>query len=157
MIPYGTEALSVLRIEKGHVAGNELDGRTTAADMGLGRMMSTKKDYIGRMMSERTGLNDPEREQLVGVKPLDPDLRFRAGSHLVNPGDTASLKTDQGYVSSVAYSPMLESWVGLGMLKRGRERHGERIMLWDGLREVEIEANVCDPVFYDPAQEKAHG
>ena len=45
--PYGTEALSILRIEKGHVAGPELDGRTTAADLGLGRMVSSKKSFIG--------------------------------------------------------------------------------------------------------------
>jgi sarcosine oxidase subunit alpha len=155
--PYGLEALSAMRIEKGFVTHNEINGRVTAGDVGLGRMLSPNKDYIGRMMSERDGLNDPEREQLVGVKPLNPANRFRAGSHLVNPGATASLKTDQGYVSSVAWSPMLESWVGLAMLKHGRERHGERIMLWDGLRDVHMEAEVCDPVFFDPAQEKAHG
>ena len=146
-----------MRIEKGFVTHNEINGRVTAGDVGLGRMLSPNKDYIGRMMSEREGLNDPEREQLVGVKPLNPANRFRAGCHLVNPDDKASLKTDQGYVSSVAYSPMLESWVGLAMLKHGRERHGERIMLWDGLRDVHMEAEVCDPVFFDPAQEKAHG
>ena len=53
--PYGVEALSVMRIEKGHVAGGELNGTTTAADLGLGRMMSSKKDYIGRMMAGREG------------------------------------------------------------------------------------------------------
>ena len=59
--PYGTEALSVMRIEKGHVAGNEIDGRTTARDLGLGRMMSTKKDYIGRVLAGRPALADPDR------------------------------------------------------------------------------------------------
>jgi methylglutamate dehydrogenase subunit C len=49
--PYGVEALSVMRIEKGHVAGSELNGTTTAYDLGLGRMMSKKKDYIGRVMA----------------------------------------------------------------------------------------------------------
>ena len=57
--PYGVEALSIMRIEKGHVAGGELNGTTTAADLGLGKMMSTKKDYIGRMMAQREGLIDP--------------------------------------------------------------------------------------------------
>jgi hypothetical protein len=59
--------------------------------------------------------------------------------------DKPSTKNDQGYVSSAAWSPTLDSWIGLGMLKRGRERHGERIMLWDGLRDVHIEAEVCNP------------
>ena len=61
--PYGVEALSVMRIEKGHVAGGELNGTTTAADLGLGTMMSTKKDYIGRMMAAREGLVDQDRER----------------------------------------------------------------------------------------------
>ena len=72
--PYGTEALGVMRIEKGHVAGNELNGQTTARDLGLGRMMSTKKDFIGRAdgrrdrrWSSRTG------PTLVGFKPVDRD------------------------------------------------------------------------------------
>ena len=68
LIPYGTEALSVLRIEKGHVAGNELDGRTTAADMGLGKMMSTKKPFIGQKMAGREGMIADDRATLVGVK-----------------------------------------------------------------------------------------
>ena len=56
--PYGTEALGVMRIEKGHVAGNEINGQLTARDLGLGRMMSTKKDYIGRVMAQRPALLD---------------------------------------------------------------------------------------------------
>ena len=68
MVPYGTEALGVMRIEKGHVAGNELDGRTTAHDLGLGRMMSTKKDYIGRVLAGRPALTEPDRMRLVGIQ-----------------------------------------------------------------------------------------
>ena len=60
--PYGVEALSIMRIEKGHVAGGELNGTTTAADLGLGKMMSSKKDYIGRMMATREGLTDKNRQ-----------------------------------------------------------------------------------------------
>ena len=61
-----------MRIEKGHVAGNELNGQTTARDLGLGRMMSTKKDFIGRVLAGRPALVDPERPALVGFKPVDP-------------------------------------------------------------------------------------
>src|SRR6185369_421128 len=53
VVPYGTEALGVMRIEKGHPAGNELNGQTTASDLGMGRMMSKKKDFIGRAMARR--------------------------------------------------------------------------------------------------------
>jgi sarcosine oxidase subunit alpha len=81
--PYGTEALGVMRIEKGHVAGNELDGRTTAADLGLGRMMSKNKDYVGRVMAERPGLLAPERQTLVGLSPAMPTDRLRDGAHMI--------------------------------------------------------------------------
>ena len=74
--PYGTEALGIMRIEKGHVAGNELNGTTTATDLGLGRMMSKKKDFIGRVLAGRPGLTDPNRPALVGIKPVDPTARL---------------------------------------------------------------------------------
>jgi sarcosine oxidase subunit alpha len=156
ILPYGLEALSSMRVEKGFITHNEINGRHTAGDVGLGKMASKQKDYIGRMMSEREGLNDPNREQMVGIRPLDPTKRFRAGAHLVGLNDKPSTATDQGYLSSVAWSPTLNSWIGLGMLKRGRERHGERLIVWDGLRDVYLEAEVCNPVFIDPQGEKTH-
>ena len=82
VVPYGTEALGVMRIEKGHPAGNELNGQTTAGDLGMGRMLSTKKDFIGRVMAGRPGLTDPDRPSLVGIHPLHGE-RLRAGGHLV--------------------------------------------------------------------------
>ncbi|MET0431644.1 MAG: sarcosine oxidase subunit alpha family protein, partial [Hyphomicrobium sp.] len=64
--PYGTEALGVMRVEKGHVGGSEINGTTTAGDLGLGKMASTKKDFIGRVLAQRPGLVDPDRPQLIG-------------------------------------------------------------------------------------------
>jgi heterotetrameric sarcosine oxidase alpha subunit len=154
--PYGTEALSVMRIEKGHVAGGELNGTTTAYDLGLGRMMSTKKDYIGRMMATREAFHREDREQFVGLRPVDRKARIRAGAHLLTMGDEPSMANDRGYVTSVAYSPMLEQWVGLGLLKRGRERIGEVVRVWDGLRNEYLDAEVSDPVFYDKEHAKLH-
>src|SRR6202023_3564956 len=61
IVPYGLEALGTMRIEKGHVAGNELNGTTTAADLGFGRMMSGQKDFIGRVLSQRPALIAPGR------------------------------------------------------------------------------------------------
>ena len=81
--PYGTEALGVMRIEKGHVAGNEINGQLTARDLGLGRMMSKKKDYIGRVMAQRPALLAPDRPALVGFKPVDRKARLRAGAHFL--------------------------------------------------------------------------
>ena len=157
VMPYGTEALGVMRIEKGHVAGNELNGTTTAADLGLGRMMSTKKDFIGRVLAGRPGLTDPDRPTLVGVKPVDRNKRLYAGAHFLSRGAEVALKNDQGYVTSVAFSPMLGHWIGLGLLARGPQRIGERIRAYDPLRSGEIEVEVVSPVFFDPEGARLQG
>jgi sarcosine oxidase subunit alpha len=155
--PYGLEALSVLRIEKGHVAGGELNGQTTAADLGLGRMMSTKKDYIGRVMAGRPALVDADRWQLVGLKPNAALDRVRAGGHIFALHREAKTENDQGYVTSAAYSPTLERWIGLALVARGRERIGDRVRVVDPLRGTDIAVEICDPVFVDPKGERLHG
>ncbi len=154
--PYGIEALSVMRIEKGHVAGGELNGTTTAADLGLGRMMSTKKDYIGRMMAAREGLTAKDRDVVVGIRPIDTSDRIRAGSHLLNKDDAPSLAGSQGYITSVAYSPTLGYWLGLALVRNGRERHGEIVKVFDGLRNIHMYAELCDPMHYDKENKKLH-
>jgi methylglutamate dehydrogenase subunit C len=154
--PYGTEALSVMRIEKGHVAGSELNGTTTAYDLGLGKMMSTKKDYIGRVMAAREAFHRPDRWQFVGLRPLDKSDRIRSGSHLLAQGAEPSLDNDQGYVTSVAWSPMLGQWIALALLKGGSARHGETVLVWNGLANIHMLAEVVDPCFYDKEHTKLH-
>jgi heterotetrameric sarcosine oxidase alpha subunit len=156
LVPYGTEALGVMRIEKGHVAGNELNGTTTTADLGLGRMMSNKKDFIGRILAARQGLTDPNRPTLVGVKPVDRKVRLHAGAHFLPRDADATPKNDQGYLTSVAFSPMLGHWIGLGLLTRGPQRAGERIRAYDPLRSSDVEVEVVSPVFFDPDGLRLH-
>jgi glycine cleavage system aminomethyltransferase T len=152
--PYGTEALSVMRIEKGHVSGNEIDGRTTADDLGLGRLMSVKKDFIGRVMAGRPALIDPRRQKLVGLRPRDPRQRLYAGAHLLPVGVPLVADNDQGVITSVAYSPSLGHWIALGLLAGGMESNGQTIMMVDFMRDSFIEAEVCAPVFIDPKGER---
>lgn len=156
-VPYGTEALGVMRIEKGHPAGNELNGQTTARDLGMGRMMSTKKDFIGRIMSERPGLADAARPALVGLKPVDRSVGLRAGSHLLPLGAKAVAANDQGYVTSSAFSPTLRHSIALALLRDGRARHGEVITVHDPLRGGDVEAVVCDPIFVDAEGVRVRG
>jgi sarcosine oxidase subunit alpha len=150
IVPYGIEALNIMRIEKGHVTGNELNGTTTAADLGLGRMMSKKKDFIGRVLSQRAGLTGPDRPALIGIRPADKSQRLYAGAHFLNAGAEVSLANDQGYVTSVAYSPMLGHWIGLGLLARGQERLGERIRAHSPTRGGDIDGEIVPSVFFDP-------
>jgi heterotetrameric sarcosine oxidase alpha subunit len=152
--PYGTEALSVMRIEKGHVAGNEINGQTVAADLGLGHMMSEKKDYVGRVMAARPALIDPQRPGLVGLKPIDPIARVRAGAHFIARGVSPSPERDEGYVTSVAFSPSLGHWIGLGLLAGGSRRIGERVRAYDPVRSGDVEVEIVSPIFIDPEGER---
>jgi methylglutamate dehydrogenase subunit C len=153
---YGTEALGVLRIEKGHVAGAELNGQTTARDLGLGRMMSTKKDFVGRVLAGRPALVAPTRPSLVGVKPVDPSQRLRAGAHFLKRGAAAAAANDEGYVTSVAFSPHVGTWIGLGLLVGGPERIGERVRAYDPVRSADVEVEVVATVFVDPEGVRLH-
>jgi sarcosine oxidase subunit alpha len=152
IVAYGTEALGVMRIEKGHVAGNEIEGRTTAHDLGLGRMMSTKKDCIGRVMASRPALSDRARPSLVGLKPAQPGSRLRAGAHLVGPEPTAT--ASEGVVTSAAFSPSCGHWIALGLLARGGDRIGDRVRLVDPVRDEAFHVEVCAPCFVDPEGER---
>jgi heterotetrameric sarcosine oxidase alpha subunit len=152
--PYGTEALGVMRIEKGHVSGNELEGRTTARDLGLGRMLSTKKDCIGRVMAGRPALLDPDRPSFVGFKPVDAQQRLSAGAHLVPRGAAQTAAHDEGVITSVAFSPSLGHWIGLGLLARGPQRIGECVQAADPVRNNTVEVEVCEPCFIDPKGER---
>jgi len=155
---YGVEALNVLRIEKGFVTHSEMDGRTTPDDLGLGRMMALQKpDFIGKRQSSRFGLTAADRLQLVGLRPLEKLDEFLAGAHLLKEDVPPSMASDQGWVSSVCHSPTLGHTIGLAMLKSGRERYGETIVVWDGLRGKEVLAQVCPPVFVDPDNSKLQG
>ncbi|MFA9229598.1 MAG: sarcosine oxidase subunit alpha family protein [Microgenomates group bacterium] len=151
--PYGMEALNVLRIEKGFITHAEIHGRVTAADIGLEKMVSAKKDCIGQAMAQRPGLVGPTREQLVGLKPL-VDAPITAGAHLFVPGYDLTRVNSVGYTTSVGWSPDQQSHLALGFLVNGRARHGETIRLVDRLRDIDVLCMVCDPVFHDPKGEK---
>jgi sarcosine oxidase subunit alpha len=148
--PYGAEALAIMRIEKGHAAGPELNGTTTAGDLGMGRMMSKKKDFIGRTLSAREGLVDPSRPSLVGFRPVDRSARLRSGAHFVAKDAEDVAANDAGYMTSTAYSPSNGHWVGLGFLIRGSERMGEIVRAVDPVRNEAIDVEIVSPVFVDP-------
>lgn len=147
--PYGTEALGVLRIEKGHAAGNELNGQTTAQMLGMGKMVSAKKDAIGAVMSRREGLL-AETRVLVGLQPVDPAQPVTAGSHLFAQGAEQKTETDQGWITSACYSPHVGSMIGLGFLADGAARMGEVITGANPLQNQQIALRVVPTHFVDP-------
>lgn len=154
---YGTEALGVMRIEKGHISGAELNGTTTPADVGLGAMVSRKKDFIGNVLGQRAGLLAPDRPTLVGLQPVDRAQRLRAGAHFLARGVKEIAENDDGYMTSVAHSPALGHWIGLGLLKRGPQRIGEIVRAIDPLRGYDTLVEVVSPVFIDAKGERVRG
>ena len=153
-VVYGTEALGVMRVEKGHVAGNELNGQSTALHMGLGKMVSRKKDAIGVVLSAREGLADAHGYRLVGVRPVDPGNTLTAGSHFVSTGKEPVAANDGGWITSVVYSPHLGHAIALGYLKDGGTRLGERLRAVNLLAGTETEIEIVSPHFVDPEGER---
>jgi len=154
VVPYGTEALGVMRVEKGHAAGNELNGTTTALNLGLGRMVSKKKDCIGNVLSEREGLNTDDAVRLVGFKPVEPGDSLAAGSHFVSRGAKPTTANDEGWMSSVVFSPSLNSSIGIGFLQRGHERLGEIVTAVNPVANQSIDVEVVSAHFIDPDGER---
>ncbi len=152
--PYGTEALGVMRIEKGHAAGNELNGQTTARDLSLGGMVSKKKDSVGRILSERPALNADDGYRLVGFQPVNHSEMLTAGAHFVESGKEATAANDLGYMTSVAFSPSLGHSIGIGLLRRGDERKGERLRAVDLVRGKDVDVEVVSAHFIDPEGER---
>ena len=151
---YGTEALGVMRIEKGHVAGNELNGTTTALNLGLDRMVSTRKDSIGAVLSRRDGLVVEDALKLVGFRPCRDSDTVPAGSHLMSKHSPINAAHDQGYVTSSCYSPTLGYNIAIGFLKSGDQRLGEIIQLVSPLTNIKHDVEVVSAHFIDPKGEK---
>ncbi|MGB3278229.1 MAG: glycine cleavage T C-terminal barrel domain-containing protein, partial [Pseudorhodobacter sp.] len=132
----------------------ELNGTTTALNLGMGKMVSKKKDCIGNTMSEREGLNRDDALNLVGFRPVAKTETFAAGSHLINKDDTANAANDQGYLTSVAYSPNLGHTIGLGFLKNGAARLGEVLRAVNPVQNTETMVEVVSAHFIDPEGER---
>lgn len=149
ILPYGTEAMGALRIEKGHVAGPELDGRTTADDLGLGGLLSRKKDFIGRRLSQRPALTGPGRLQLVGLVPLDREARLRSGAQIIETPRASPVTPSIGHVTSTTYSPVLGHEIALALVKDGRALKGTTVHAAYPLKGEVTAVRIVDPVFYD--------
>ncbi len=146
--PFGTEAMHVLRAEVGFImVGQETDGTVTPADLGLGRMVSGRKDFIGKRSLSRADTARADRPQLVGLLTDEPDIRVPEGAQLIAGADPAPPQIGIGHVTSSYYSPNLGRSFAMGMLQGGHQRHGEDIHIaYDGRA---VRAAVTAPRFLD--------
>ena len=153
--PYGLEALASLRIEKGHVAGLELDHRNTLDDLGLGKMAARDKAFVGRELRLRAELQAPERWSLVGLESLEPSARMRGGAILFA-RDEPLAGHGRGYVTSVTWSTVLGKTIALGLYQGGMRHAGEEVVCAYPLKGERVRARIVPPLFIDPQNERLH-
>ena len=157
--PYGTEAMHVLRAEKGFIiVGQETDGTVTSTDLGMDWIVSSKKpDFIGKRALARKSMESPSRKQLVGLVTKDPTKVIPEGAHAVRDPNEPMPMTMLGQVTSSYWSPNLNKSIAMALLKDGRALKGTTVFfpMLDG--QEPIEATITDTVFYDPAGERING
>ena len=154
IIPYGIEALMILRMEKGYLhIGSDTDGSSTPDDVGWGRVARSKStDYVGRRSLFRSGNLANNRKQFVGLEPMDPNQVIRPGGHLLLGENRQPPAETDGWVTSACFSPNLGRHIALGVLSAGRSRNGEILTVCD--EALRYPVRVVSPVFLDPDGEK---
>ena len=150
IMPYGTEALHVMRAEKGFIMiGDETDGTVIPQDLGLHWAISKKKsDFLGKRAQERSHMVDPDRWKLVGLETLDGSV-LPDGAYAVGEGENANGQRNTiGRVTSTYFSPTLNRGIAMGLVAQGPDRMGE-ILNFPDLSGNEVKVKLVDPVFYD--------
>ena len=133
--PYGTEAMHLLRAEKGFIiVGQETDGTVTPQDLGLGGMVKKAGDFIGRRSLFRSDTARDDRKQLVGLLTDEPRIVLMEGAQVIGTeAESAPPVPMLGHVTSSYFSPNLGRSIAMALVKSGRSRMGER--LWVSRRD----------------------
>jgi len=152
--PYGTEALSTLRIEMGHVAGSELDGRTIPYDNGLDGLVSKKKDFIGKRSLSRKAFIAKDRQKVVGVVPLDKKTGIPEGSHLVKDPNGKLPNPKLGHISASCWSVEHNNPFSLAILKDGKNMIGQKLFAVSPVKNKTIPVEIVSSHYVDPKGER---
>jgi sarcosine oxidase subunit alpha len=157
MTAYGTEAMHVLRAEKGYIiVGQDTDGTVTPDDVGLAWAVGrTKADFVGKRSLERPAMQAPQRKQLMGLISADGKTVLEEGAQLVEaPGQRAPMRLI-GHVSSSYHSAVLGHPIALALVAGGRARLGQT--LYVPMPAGDVPVRVVSPVFYDPEGARLNG
>jgi len=152
--PYGTEALSTLRIEMGHVAGSEIDGRVISSDLSLEGMLSKKKDFIGKRSLKRVAFLSDNRQKIVGLVPIDKKTMIPEGSHLVKDKNATLPNPKLGHVSASCWSVEHNNPFSLALIEDGKKRIGEKFYAVSPLKNKTIEVEIVSSHYVDSKGER---
>lgn len=159
--PLGTEALHVLRAEKGYiVVGHDTDGTVTPIDLGMAWLVNQKKgDFLGRRALAREEARNEDNRQLVGLLTEDPAAVAPEGSQIVAWAEAGRISVPPvptlGHVTSSYGSPVLGRSIALAMVRGGRRRKGEKVAIV--ARGKVLPAEIADVCFYDSKGARLHG
>ncbi|MCX8521627.1 MAG: sarcosine oxidase subunit alpha family protein, partial [Rhodoferax sp.] len=154
---YGLEALGSLRIEKGHVVGSEMDGRTTLDDMGAGKMASAQKPFWGNALRRSEVLADTDkRPALVGLEAVDPNEPPNNGAILFF-ADDAIKGHGRGHITSTTYSKHVGKSIALGLLQGGTRHVGQTVIAASPVHGRQYQLRVVEPCFLDPEGARYRG
>ena len=155
--PYGTEAMHVLRAEKGYIiVGQDTDGTVTPHDAGLAWAIGkNKSDYVGKRALERPSMQAIDRKQFVGLLTNTPHVVLEEGAQIFATMPTGAPQRPIGHVTSSYFSPALGRSIALALVRGGRARMGERLYVVADQQPEPVE--VSSPVFYDPQGARLHG
>ena len=153
--PYGTEAMHVLRAERGFIiAGQDTDGTVTPIDLGMEWIVSRTRDFIGKRSLERADTVREDRKQLVGLLTDNPEDVLPEGGQIVEAMTELPMRMI-GHVTSSYFSANLGRSIALALVEGGRARHGESVRV--PLERVVMSARITEPRFFDPEGARAHG
>src|SRR5574337_125596 len=150
VVPYGTEAMHVLRAEKGYIiVGQDTDGTLTPDDADLAWAVGkTKPDFVGKRSLTRPDMVKPDRKQLVGLLTKDPKVVLDEGAQIVAEAEGTIPRTMIGHVTSSYWSAELGRSIALAAIEGGRARKGQSIYV--PTPGQTHEATVGGMVFVDP-------
>jgi sarcosine oxidase, subunit alpha len=148
--PYGTEAMHVLRAEKGFIIiGQDTDGSVTPIDLGMQWIVAKGKDFIGRRSLARSDTARDGRKQLVGLLTENPGEVLPEGGPVVEDAKAAVPIPMLGHVTSSYFSACLKRSIALALVMNGSKRMGETVEIPLATGKV-IRAVVASSVFIDP-------
>ena len=156
--PYGTEAMHVLRAEKGYViVGQDTDGTQTPEDLGMGWIVNPGKgDFVGKRSLVRSDTVRDDRKHLVGLLTEEPGVVLAEGAQIVATAESPQAPVDMlGWVTSSYASAAMGRSIALALVEGGRARRGGGVHAVLGDRTMPC--TVTDPIFYDPEGARRDG